>query len=62
MKGLKLKLNKDNLTKKIHVHTVSSVVGCIYPPSADHIIDVQCMGAFKKVPADNLVRKGTKHE
>jgi|LakMenEpi03Aug12_release.lakeMendotaPanAssembly.Ray.scaffolds.fasta_scaffold3196871_1 hypothetical protein len=43
---LSLKLNKENAMNKIYIHMLSSYVPCIYPLFADHIIDVQCSGAY----------------
>lgn len=44
-----LRLNEQNMIRKIYVHKVSSDSRCIYPESADHIIDVQCRGAYSKI-------------
>ncbi len=48
--------------QKIYIHTLSANIPCTYPLFADHIIDVQCSGAYEKVQADSLVPKGAKHE
>ena len=45
---------------KIYIHKVCSSVPYAYPLFADHIIDVQCSGAYEKVLASDLVPRGTK--
>jgi hypothetical protein len=57
-----LKIKYKNVGKKVCIHTVSSSVSCAYPLFADHIIDVQCWGAYQKIEAASLAPKGTKHE
>ena len=54
-----LKLNLNNIADKIYIHTLSSSIPCVYTLWADHIIDVQCMGAYDKISAENLVPQGT---
>lgn len=61
-KDPKLKLKFKNVGKKVYIHTVSSCVSCAYPLFADHIIDVQCGGAYQRIEAASLAPKGTKHE
>lgn len=56
-----LKLNQDNVRNKIYIHKLSSSIPCAYSLFADHIIDVQCLGAYERIPAEYLVPRGTKH-
>jgi hypothetical protein len=53
-----LRLNPEDAKRKIYIHKLDSSTPCIYSPFADHIIDVQCCGAFEKVPVKNLVPPG----
>jgi hypothetical protein len=58
---MELKLNNKNAQEKIYLHVVGSSSPCSYPEVADHIIDVQCSGAYEKIPADSLVPRGALH-
>jgi hypothetical protein len=37
---------------------VDSAISCSYSTFADHTIDVQCFGAYEKVPGKKLVSEG----
>ncbi len=46
-----LRINRHNIDTKFYIHKVSVDSRCIYPETADHIIDVQCRGAYAKIKA-----------
>lgn len=59
VEGREFKLCKENVEEKICVHALSSVDPCVYPEMADHIIDVQCLGAFSMIEASSLHHKAS---